>query len=245
MLQVNQQRQEIYVDIPLTTQTGKTRVKVRNTFADYGEPTATRQTPFSLNHYIEWQIGYDVTQDRIDDTTLKHLQFMGANGKLKSLYELSEIVHYLKNFGAISPQQIQALSQRLAALPVTSFIENSLHISRDIFMPKTIAGLNFYCSHVNYPLAIYQFNGNLISEVIIREKQRAIGVQPMLYFCFPVTNLSPTTTLPLIGRMANQNEHANLIINRNDANDYLKMLEIFGVLSESHNHDILEILRII
>ena len=112
-------------------------------------------------------------------------------------------------------------------------------------MPKTIAGLNFYCSHINYPLAIYKFNGNLISEVIIREKQRAIGVQPMLYFCFPVTNLSPTTTLPLIGRMANQNEHANLIINRNDANDYLKMLEIFGVLSESHNHDILEILRII
>lgn len=245
MLKVNQQRQEIYVDIPLTTQTGKTRVKVRNTFADYGEPTATRQTPFSLNHYIEWQIGYDVTQDRIDDTTLEDLQFMGANGKLKSLYELSEIVYYLKNFGAILPQQIQALSQKLASLSAMNFIDNSLHISRDMFIPRTIAGLNFYCSHVNYPLAIYQFNGNLISEVIIREKQRAIGVQPMLYFCFPVINLSPTTPLPLIGRIANQNEHATLIINRNDANDYLKMLEIFGVLSESHNHDILEILRII
>ena len=245
MLQVNQQRQEIYVDIPLTTQTGKTRVKVRNTFADYGEPTATRQTPFGLNHYIEWQIGYDVTQDRINDTTLGHLQFTGANGRLKSLYELSEIVHYLKNFGAISQQQIQTLSQRLAALPATSFIENSLHISRDLFVSRRIAGLNFCCSHINYPLAIYQFNENLISEVIIREKQRAIGIQPMLYFCFPVANLSPTKTLPLIGRMANQNEHATLIINRNDANDYLKMLEIFGILSESHNHDILEILRII
>ena len=81
MLQVNQQRQEIYVDIPLTTQTGKTRVKVRNTFADYGEPTATRQTLFGPNHYIEWQIGYDVTQDRINDTTLGHLQFTGANGR--------------------------------------------------------------------------------------------------------------------------------------------------------------------
>lgn len=218
-------------------------MKVRNTFADYGEPTATRQTPFSPNHYIEWQIGYDVTQDRINDTTLGHLQFTGANGELKSLYELSEIVHYLKNFGAILPQQIQALSQRLAALPATSFIENSLHISRDIFMPRTIAGLNFYCSHVNYPLAIYQFNGNLISEVIIREKQRAIGVQPMLYFCFSVANLLPAT--PLIGRTANRKEHATLVINRNDANDYLKMLEIFGILSESHNHDILEILRII
>ena len=218
-------------------------MKVRNTFADYGEPTATRQTPFSPNHYIEWQIGYDVTQDRINDTTLGHLQFTGANGELKSLYELSEIVHYLKNFGAILPQQIQALSQRLAALPATSFIENSLHISRDIFMPRTIAGLNFYCSHVNYPLAIYQFNGNLISEVIIREKQRAIGVQPMLYFCFSVANLLPAT--PLIGRTANRKEHATLVINRNDANDYLKMLEIFEILSESHNHDILEILRII
>lgn len=112
MLQVNQQRQEIYVDIPLTTQTGKTRVKVRNTFADYGEPTATRQTPFGPNHYIEWQIGYDVTQDRINDTTLRRLQFTGANGKLKSLYELSEIVHYLKNFGGnITPTNSSTISK--------------------------------------------------------------------------------------------------------------------------------------
>ncbi|MGP1580839.1 MAG: R.Pab1 family restriction endonuclease [Wolinella sp.] len=242
-MRVNYQKQEIYVDIPLTTQTGKTRVKVRNTFADYGEPTATRRIPFGLHHYIEWQIGYDVTEDAIADTTLQHLQFIGANGKLKCLYELSEIIHYLKDFGAISPQQIQTLTYKLEALAPEDFIENSLHISRDAFMPRVIAGLSFLCSHINYPLAIYRFNGNLISEVIVREKQRAVGVQPMLYFCFPVTNLLSIT--PLIGRTANQNECATLVIRSDGANDYLKMLEIFGILSKSHNHDILEILRVI
>lgn len=243
MLQVDIQNRSILVDIPLTAPTGKIRVKARNTFADYGEPVSTRQTCFHLKHYIEWQIGYDVTQDRVAHTTLPHLQFIGANGKTKSLYELGEIVYYLSFFKAISLPQIRELKQRLQALPQSSLMENSLRISRDIFMPRIIAGLNFSCSYVNYPLVIYQFNGDLISEIIIREKQRAVGIQPMLYFCFPVTNLSCKT--PLIGRTANQNECAAFVIDGGSANDYLRMLEIFGILSRSHNHDVLEILNIL
>ena len=122
-------------------------------------------------------------------------------------------------------------------------MENSLKISREMPIPRIIAGLNFSCSYVNYPLAIYQFTENMLSEIIIKEKQRAIGVQPMLFFCFPVSNLFSTT--PLIGRTANQNEQATLIINASDAYDYLKMLEIFGMLSQKHNHDILEIIKLI
>ena len=235
--------ENILIDIPLTTQTGKIRVKARNTFADYGEPVATRQIYFNYKHYIEWQIGYDITQDKITNTTLPHLKFIGANKKQKSLYELSEIVYYLKTFGAISSLQIQELIQRLKTLQPDNFMENSLRINRDIFMPKVIAGLEFSCSYVNYPLAIYQFDRDLISEVIIKEKQKAIGVQPMLYFCFPVASL--LTDTQLIGRTAYQNEIVTLVINSYDANNYLKMLEIFGILSQNHNHDVLEILNII
>ena len=50
---------KIFVEIPLTAQSGKARVKIRNSFYEYGLPTATRQVPFSQKHYIEWQIGYD------------------------------------------------------------------------------------------------------------------------------------------------------------------------------------------
>ena len=243
MLRVDHELQRVLVDIPLTRQTGKIRVKERNTFEDYGKPVATRQNSFSENHYIEWQIGYDVTEDRQAETTLSDWTFEGANTKIKYLYELSEIVYYLKQFGAILPEQIEELIDKLKSLDKSFFIENSLIISRDTFSTEKIAGLDFSSSYVNYPLAVYHFSDDLIAEIVIKEKQRAVGVQPMLYFCFPVTLLSSNTEL--IGREANKNECATFVIDANSANDYLKMIELFGILSSSHNHDVLEILNII
>ena len=63
---------KIRIEIPLTTQSGKIRVKKRNSFYEYGIPTATRQIPFSQKHYIEWQIGYDVDKSN-KKTCFKHL----------------------------------------------------------------------------------------------------------------------------------------------------------------------------
>lgn len=86
---------KIFVDIPLTTQSGKTRVKIRSSFYEYGLPSATRQTPFTQKHYIEWQIGYDVdikNKEKLTLTTIPNIQFIGANGKTKALYELSEFL---------------------------------------------------------------------------------------------------------------------------------------------------------
>ena len=40
----------------------------------------------------------------------------------------------------------------------------------------------------------------------VRIKQRAVGIQPMLYFCFPITEL--ITNKPLIGRSAKKQEFA-------------------------------------
>ena len=37
---------KIYIEIPLTSQSGKARVKIRNSFYEYGLPTATKQNPF-------------------------------------------------------------------------------------------------------------------------------------------------------------------------------------------------------
>ena len=51
---------KILVDIPLTTPTGKTRIKSRSMFYEYGKPHATRSVPLTQNNYVEWQIGYDL-----------------------------------------------------------------------------------------------------------------------------------------------------------------------------------------
>ena len=79
-------------EIPLTKISGKVRIKERLAFSDYGLPIAPTKTILSPKHYIEWQIGYDNIVDSSE-------HFIGANGKKKQIYELSEFLLFgLKNF---------------------------------------------------------------------------------------------------------------------------------------------------
>ncbi|MGI0407232.1 hypothetical protein [Helicobacter turcicus] len=75
---------KIFAELPLTTQSGKIRVKIRNSFYEYGIPTPTRQVPFSQKHYVEWQIGYDVDKsdkEKLAFSTLQDSEFIGAKKK--------------------------------------------------------------------------------------------------------------------------------------------------------------------
>ena len=65
----------------------------------------------------------------------------------------------------------------------------------------------------------------------------------MLYICFPITELK--TELPLLNRCANTKEIAHFVFSNNNYQVILQMLKIFGILSNSHKHDILEILKIL
>jgi len=57
-------------------------------------------------------------------------------------------------------------------------------------VPKTFNGIEYLWTQVKYPVLVHKFGEyEILTELIIREKQRAVGVQPMLYFCFPVTEL--------------------------------------------------------
>ncbi len=102
LIKVSGDKKVIEVSIPLTSNSGKARVKIRHAFSDYGISTATRKIPFSLKHYVEWQIGYDVPikdKEKFELTTLKDekYHFLGANNKVKTPYELSEMIDYAKS----------------------------------------------------------------------------------------------------------------------------------------------------
>ena len=81
---VDNENKSIKVAIPLTSQTGKIRVKSRDIWYGYGYPVATRQKEFELNFYIEWQIGYDIVtseKTKLELSTLQNKRFIGSNGK--------------------------------------------------------------------------------------------------------------------------------------------------------------------
>ena len=241
---------KIYIEIPLTSQSGKARVKIRNSFYEYGLPTATKQNPFSQKHYIEWQIGYDADKsdnDKMKLTSLKNTEFIGANGKNKALYELSEYLFYFTKWGIIRIDEINDILSFLENINRNNFLDSNFQILRSHPIQRNILGIDFYCSEVRYPLLVHKFdNVDILVEIIIREKQRAIGSQPMFYVCFPITQLVPfKNKSALLGRVAETKEFAYLVLDSKDKQFLLESFKIFGILSPSHNYDIIQILDII
>lgn len=124
---------KIFIEIHLTSQSGKARVKIRNSFYEYGLPTATRQIPFSQKHYIEWQIGYDADKsdnEKMNLTSLKTTEFIGANGKKKALYELSEYLFYFTKFGIIKINEINDILKFLENINSNDFLDSQFQILR-------------------------------------------------------------------------------------------------------------------
>ena len=243
---INKRKQELSIAIPLTKGKDKIRIKKRSFFNEYGLPVATKTEPFSLSCYVEWQIGYDVVtgdKEKLERTSVKDQIFTGANGKEKTLYELSEYIYYFIKWGAISRRDLLEIKKFLQSLIETDFIDSptKFPIERSHPVPANLLGLDFAFTQVKYPLLIYKFGEyEILTEIKITEKQYAIGVQPMLYFCFPVTELKSKKAI--IGRTAETKEMADFIVNRNNISLFMSMLKIFGILSSNHNQDIISII---
>ncbi|WP_120931269.1 R.Pab1 family restriction endonuclease [Helicobacter pylori] len=244
LIKVSGDKKVIEVSIPLTSISGKARVKIRHAFSDYGISTATRKIPFSLKHYVEWQIGYDVPikdKEKFELTTLKDekYHFLGANNKVKTLYELSEMIYYAKQLGLISLENLENTLKYLEKQK--QFIEDNFTITRERFRSHQFGDMDFELSRISYPLLIHSFNDNQLSEIVIREQQYGSKTQAMLYFCFSILELKTAT--PLLNRTAALKEHALLTIHKTNALMFLEMLKIFGLLSQVHHNDVLKILE--
>jgi hypothetical protein len=243
---IDEQKHKIEVPILLTAVSGKIRIKNRSIINEYGTPVAVRRDGFALSNYVEWQIGYDVVKKEVDklaESSLPDTEFVGANGKTKALYELSEYIWYFYKWGIVTKRDLEGVINYLNSIPDNSLIDNNseLQIDRSHPIAKSINGFNFEYTQVKYPLLIHKFNGyEIVTEIKITEKQYAVGTQPMLYLCFPITELK--TQNNLIGRTADIKEIANFEITENNIGVFLEMLKMFGILSNNHKHDILQII---
>ncbi|RKV13784.1 R.Pab1 family restriction endonuclease [Helicobacter pylori] len=144
LIKIDNNKKVIGVSIPLTSISDKARVKIRHAFSDYGISTATRKIPFSLKHYVEWQIGYDIPikdKEKFEFTTLKDekYHFLGANNKVKTLYELSEMIDYAKQLNLISLENLENTLKYLGKQK--QFIEDNF--IRERFRSHQFGGMDF------------------------------------------------------------------------------------------------------
>jgi hypothetical protein len=239
------------VRLPLTQPTGKIRVKERSFFGEYGNPVAVRQNTIQQNMYVEWQIGYDLLAsgaDRAKNASKTSLSttFRNYKGEQKFAYELSEIIFYAFQNKLISLDDINNLKANINSVSDNNLLDviDSMRITRTNPILCQMNGLDFYEMKVSYPLVVHKFgNYDIYAEVINREKQRAVGVQPMLYVCIPITSL--TISPNPIGRVLNSKECGDWVIGTGEAQLALELFRIFGMLSAKHRFDVLAILNML
>lgn len=237
---------QLFVNIPLTKPTGKVRVKRRSFFAEYGEPIAPRQRPMSQDMYVEWQIGYDLlaNSDNKLKTTLDDRVFTNYKREKKFCYELSEILYYSEARRLVSREDIRATYEAIKRVEDDNTFEETESISRTNPKEAMINGMEFYSMHVSYPLFVHRFGKyEIFAEIMIREKQRAVGSQAMLYVCLPITSL--TFCSNAIGRTLDSKECAKWIIGKEEALLSLELFRVFGMLSPKHRFDVLAILEML
>lgn len=188
----------------MTQPTGKIRIKRRLFFSEYGMPVASRSECLDLKCYIEWQIGYDLlaTSANSKNTSLPHLKFSNYKQETKFAYELSEIIYYSHKLKLISEKDISDTYNKIKNVTDDNLIDviDKMRIFRTSPIETTINDMMFFEMKVSYPLIVHKFGKyDIYAEVMNREKQRGVGVQPMLYVCIPITalNLSETRLIEL------------------------------------------------
>lgn len=221
---------------PLSKAMGKIRIKERFAFSDYGIPVPPTQSIITHKHYIEWQIGYDRVISRGEEA-----HFIGANGKEKRIYELSEFLDFGLNSGLVDKEVIKNLINDIQNNQ--DLIDEKEQITRTNFITHSLGGIEFLKSSVSYPLLVYRFQSqDVLCEIIVREKQFAVGTMPMLYFCVALSSIKDSNGGSFIGRKILSNECGYLEVNRDTIHIFIQIFRIFGLLSKAHKYDCLEIL---
>lgn len=233
------------ISLPLTAPTGKIRVKQRDTFSEYGQPVAVKTTKMQNSNYVEWQIGYDLlaNEENKNYTSLKNT-FTNYKKELKYAYELSEIVYYSLKNCLLRESQIKDTYNTIANYKKENFLDNidTMDITRTHPKEVKINNMDFFYMSVSYPLIVKRFkNYQIYVEILTKEKQRAVGVQPMLYVCIPITELE--FKKQVIGRPLETKEYGKWNVTLDVAEFSLEVFKMFGMLTEKHNYDVCQIFK--
>lgn len=236
---------KIFIEIPATN-SGKFRFKTRKNNLEFGEIFSTRKINFNENVYLEWQIGYDAVVKDITNgkkiTKLQKLSFIGANGKEKYPYELSELLYCAVENNLLLREDLISLLEEVESYD--NFInERKITVEHS---PKRVMinGVAFEETNIKLPtFFMLETVDNTQIEVSIQKQQYASGVQPMLYFCIPFKLFN--NHAQLIGKVSTPNSVLTYILDEKNRQILLDIFRVFAMCSPNHNFDTVEILKVL
>lgn len=239
----------VRIAIPVLAPTSKARPKQRSDSLDYGKPFSRKHDgAFRSDTYIEWQVSYYDEIKTCGQKTCVCYKSLDSD-TCRVFAELSEVLRYFVEWRIVSKSDLSNLLSIVRSLRSDQLLDQHQSCLSDLVtLPncENINGISFQKKILRLPQLVYEFdNSKCVAEIGIRDKQRAIGVQPMLYLCVPITELEAQSGRPnLVGRTTQvSKEAADLVFDQSKTPLVLKLMEIFGMLSENHRADVSEILE--
>ena len=208
----------LVISLPAAAPTSKVRVK-RPCAGFQSKPLATRQTAFSPEDYLEWQISYS--------------------------RELAVLVQHAKDSGWLSARHFARL-RRLASGQVKErgikeferILENEENAN--MFPPAQEHGFRRIVRLMPRYVKVCK---NCAVEVQISPRQRAFGDQAMIYLCIPIKFCADEDGASPINRVARVKEHLKFKVQRNNADMIKDTVIAFILASQKHRRDIHRILE--
>ena len=226
----------VLVRLPLTDVTGKVRVKEK-TPDGFGIPVAPSKTSLGKKHYLEWQIGYD-SPNTNSPSSVPQIQFT-RKGETKYGHELSRILLDALRLGIISTNDLQRELAMLPKLAEKSFEERE-SVEMEAAQKPDEAG--FARSVQRVPQFIKLTDHGAV-QIQLKQKQRAVGYQAMVYVCLPMDQVLNDEGVPRKTAAAKSKETVFYRFDRENAGFLLDIVRAFAMASKQHNEDVGNILH--
>jgi hypothetical protein len=225
----------VRVRLPLTDVTGKVRVK-EMTPDGFGIPVAPSKTSLGEKHYIEWQIGYDIPNTN-SPSVVPEIKF-SRGGETKYGHELSKIIFESVRLGLLSTNDLIREMESLKKIPATGF-EESQPVQVET---STNAAANGFQGAVERLPQFTKSTPHGSVQIQLKQKQRAVGYQAMVYVCLPMNQVLDMAGNPRPPGPAKSKETVYYDFNHANVAFILDIVQAFGMASQQHNEDIRQIL---
>lgn len=225
----------VRVRLPLTDVTGKVRVKERTTDG-FGIPVAPSKTTLGKKNYLEWQIGYDLPGTN-SASVVPQIKFT-RNGETKYGHELSKIIFESVRLGLLSTNQLLNEITALKQIPPAEF-EESQPVQIEAETNSAAGGFQRATQRISQFTKTTPYGS---VQIQLKQKQRAVGYQAMVYVCLPMNEVLTMTGSPRQPGPAKSKETVYYDFTNENAVFLLDILHAFGLASRQHNEDIQKIL---
>lgn len=225
----------VRVRLPLTDVTGKVRVKEKSSDG-FGLPVAPSKVPLGEKHYLEWQIGYDIP-DTNSPSVVPEIRFI-RNGETKYGHELSKIIFEAVRLGILSTNDLIHEIESLKKIQPNEF-EESQAVQVEV---STNVEANGFQSAVQRLPQFTKTTPYGWVQIQLKQKQRAVGYQAMVYVCLTMNEVLTMDGLPRKTGAAKSKETVYYDFNRTNSTFLLDIIHAFGIASQQHNEDIRKIL---